>query len=143
MSTTPTPSVIAETLQQLAAAGADADPQAFDRLLADDVTWTLMGHDVAYARTYTGKAEVYGEYMGKLQARIDHSRSTTANVDVMADDTRGMVAVHNADDLVLVDGSEVSVDVLLLMHISDGKIVSVKEFMDLRPVVAAFGPSLA
>lgn len=143
MTTTRTASDIADTLQQLAQAGTEADPQAFDQLLADDVTWQLMGRDLAYARSYIGKADVYGEYMGRLQVRIDHARSKTANIDVMADDSRGMVAVHNADDLVLTDGSQVSVDVLLLMHVADGKIVSVKEFMDLRPVVAAFGPSLS
>ncbi|WGY00387.1 nuclear transport factor 2 family protein [Nocardioides sp. QY071] len=134
---------IAELLLHLGSGAEEADPAAFDAVLADDITWELMGGEgLDYARTYRGKAEVYKEYMGKLQAKIDHARSTTSTVEVMADDARGMVAVRNHDDLALHDGGRLEVDVLLLMRVAEGKVVSIREFMDLRPVEAAFGTSL-
>ncbi|MEU9888898.1 nuclear transport factor 2 family protein [Sphaerisporangium sp. NPDC051011] len=143
MSTSRSASEIAQILRHLGDPGSDPDPQAFDELLADDIRWQLMGSGLEYARTYSGKAELYGEYMGKLQARLDHSRSRTSTVEVMADDGQGMVTVHNSDDLVLADGKALKVEVALLMKVTDGKVTEVREFMDLRPVEAAFGASLA
>jgi ketosteroid isomerase-like protein len=140
--TAPAPaSAVAAALQQLSDAGSDADPAEFDRLLADDVTWQLMGYGLDYTRTYHGKAEVYGQYLGKLQARLDHARTKTSTVSVLADDQRGAVAVHNSDQLFLLDGTELVVDVVLLMTVSEGRVQSVREFMDLRPVEAVFGSS--
>lgn len=143
MAQVPTANEIAEILLGLGSGTDEADPAVFDALLSDDLTWQLMGAPgLDYARLYRGKAEVYREYLGKLAARVEHADSKTATIEVMADDARGMVAVRNSDDLALVDGGRLAVDVLLLMHVSDGKIVSIREFMDLRPVEAAFGTSL-
>ena len=133
---------IADVLARASTGDADADPGAFGRLLADDVTWEVVGRGVPWARTYQGKAEVFGDYMGKLQQRLDPAGTRITNVDTFVDEEKGAIVFHNHDALSLVSGEKVEVDIILLMRVVDGRITHVREFMDLREVVAAFGPTL-
>jgi ketosteroid isomerase-like protein len=139
-----TPFTARDIADQLAAArdAAEPDPTLLDRLMADDVTWELKGDGLEYARVYRGKAEVYGQYLGRLQQHLDPAATTITTVDVFVDDAQGAIVTHNADALVLSDGRTVDVEVVMIMRVADGLIRSVVEFMDLRPVEAAFGPSL-
>jgi ketosteroid isomerase-like protein len=130
---------IADRLAEATAAG--GDQAAFDRLLADDLTWQLVGHGLDYARTYRGKAEVYGEYLGKLQPHIDHARSSISTQNTFVDEVQGAIVVVNHDALVLTNGAQVESDIVLVMRTAGGKIVSIQEFMDLRPLVENFGTS--
>ncbi len=121
---------------------AEPDPMLLDRLMAEDVTWELKGHGLDYARVYRGKAEVYGQYLGKLQQQLDPAKTVITPVDEYVDDVKGAIISHNSDALVLADGRTIDVDVIMVMRVADGLIRSVVEFMDLRPVEAAFGTSL-
>lgn len=140
---TPTVREIADVLARANGGGADADPGAFDRLLADDVTWEVVGRGVPWARTYHGKAEVYGEYIGKLQQRLDPSSTLITNVETFVDEEKGAVLFHNHDALALRSGERVDVDIILVMRVADGRIAQIREFMDLRELAEVFGPALA
>ena len=122
--------------------GSDADQSTFDRLISDDVTWELCGSGVEYARVYRGKAEVYGEFLGRLQRHVDAEKSVITTRDVFVDEEQRAIIVHNEDALVLTNGARVDNHVVMIMRVEAGQISSVLEVMDLRPVVAAFGPTL-
>jgi ketosteroid isomerase-like protein len=133
---------IADVIARANSGAPDADPGEFDRLLADDVTWQVVGRDLAWARTYHGKAEVYGEYMGPLQQRLDPAATTITNVDTFVDDVAGAIVFHNHDVLAFLSGESVEVDVILVMRVTDGLITHIREVMDLRQVAEVIGPAL-
>ncbi|WP_432825552.1 nuclear transport factor 2 family protein [Dactylosporangium sp. CA-092794] len=133
---------IADRFLAATSPGGDADPGLFDALLADDVTWELVGNGVEYARVYLGKAEVYGQYLGKLQQHLDSAKSEITTKDLFVDEAQGAIVAHNVDALALRDGGRINVEVVLIMRVRAGKIATITEVMDLRDVVGAFGASL-
>jgi len=111
-------------------------------LFSDDIVWAVKGQGLAYTREYKGKSDLLNEYMLKLQARLDNSVSQIRQVGVYVDDDQQMITTHNSENLVLKNGKTLSVEAAFLMSVRGGLIVHVAEFVDLRPIEAAFGSEL-
>ena len=117
------------------AAGARGDMDACFAMVADDVTWTNIGH-TKFSGTYAGKQalveQLLGPLFGQLKAGIaSEIERLTAEGDVVVAQTQGTAETH--------DGTSYNNTYCQVIRIRDGKIAEVKEYFDTALVDAVFG----
>ena len=116
-------------------AGARGDMDACFALLADDVTWTNIG-STKFSGTYAGKQalaeDLLGPLFGQLKAGISsHIEQLTAEGDTVVAQTSGTAET--------VDGVPYNNTYCQVIHIRDGQIARVMEYMDTALIDSVFG----
>ena len=116
-------------------AGARGDMDACFALLADDITWTNIG-STKFSGTYEGKQalaeDLLGPLFGQLKAGISsHIEHLTAEGDTVVAQTSGTAET--------VDGVPYNNTYCQVIHIRDGQIARVMEYMDTALIDSVFG----
>ena len=116
-------------------AGARGDMDACFALLADDITWTYIG-STKFSGTYEGKQalaeDLLGPLFGQLKAGISsHIEHLTAEGDTVVAQTSGTAET--------VDGVPYNNTYCQVIHIRDGQIARVMEYMDTALIDSVFG----
>jgi ketosteroid isomerase-like protein len=124
-----------QLVQELFDATARGEWRPFADALADDVRYTLLGHN-SWAGTYEGRQaairDLWGAIMKKLAApnRIRAHR-IVADGDVVVVEARG--------DATTVSGQRYANDYCLVFRLRDGKIVEATEYMDTELTTEVMG----
>jgi uncharacterized protein len=115
------------------------DHDALKKVLSPDLTWTVVGTTSPVAKTYIGWDGFLGELLGALGAAF---KPGTLNMQLMglhADEKTGVGVLHLQESATLQNGNAIDVEIVDVITVRDGKIVDVREVMDLAAVNAAFG----
>jgi hypothetical protein len=111
---------------------AAANSRPFVALLADDVTWRVMGQ-TQWSRTYRGKAEVLS-LLGQLRDRLaDRYRATAQRI--IADGP--YVVVQAQGHATTKAGAPYNNEYCFVYRLEDGAIKEVTEYMDTELVTSA------
>lgn len=112
---------------------------ALKKVLAPDVTWTVVGTTSPVAKTYEGWDGFLGELLGALGAAFKPGTLNMQLKGLHADEGTGVGILHLQESATLQNGNRIDVEIVDVITIRDGKIIDVREVMDLAAVNAAFG----
>lgn len=101
--------------------------------LADDVTWTFFGSHVL-AGTLHGKQEI-SDKLTPLFARGEDFQFRILNLWAEGD----IVIVEGKGDMKLFAGGKYDNDYCIVLKVKDGKVASIREYLDTELVTRAFG----
>ncbi len=108
-------------------------------VMAEDVTWTVVGKTCPIARTYEGWDGFFGELLAALGAAVKPGTLDMQVMGLYADEEAGVGFLHIAETADLNSGGHLDVEIVDVFTVRDGKIVAVREIMDLAAVNSAFG----
>ena len=115
---------------------AAANSRPFVELLADDVTWRVMGQ-TPWSRTYRGKAEVLS-LLGQLRERLaDRYRATAQRIIAEGP----YVVVQAQGQATTKAGAPYNNEYCFVYRLEEGTIKEVTEYMDTELVTSALAPS--
>jgi len=122
-----------QLIQQMFEAMSAGNSRPFVELLADDVTWTVMGR-TRWSGTYRGKNVVLNDLLGQLRVRLaDRYRASAQRViaegAIVVAEVRG-IATTTA-------GVPYNNEYCFIYRMEDGKIREVTEYLDTELVTAA------
>lgn len=115
------------------------DHEALKNVLSPDLTWTVVGSTSPVAKTYTGWDGFLGELLGALGAAFKPGTLNMQLKGIHADEETGVGILHLRESATLQNGNTIDVEIVDVITVRDGKIVDVREVMDLAAVNAAFG----
>jgi uncharacterized protein (TIGR02246 family) len=122
-------------IQQMFDALANADSRPFVALMADDVTWTVMGQ-TRWSGTYRGKAAVLNDLLGVLRTRLaDRYRATAQRVIAEGP----YVVVQARGQSTTVAGTAYNNEYCFIYRLEDGKIKEVTEYLDTELLTSVLG----
>ena len=104
-------------------------------LLADDVSWTVMGR-TKWSGTYRGKAAVLKDLLGQLTARLEGRYRASAH-RILADGD--YVVAEARAQAVTKRGAPYDQEYCFVFRFEDGRIHEVSEYMDTELVTSALG----
>ena len=114
---------------------ARGNSRPFVDLLADDVTWKVMGR-TPWSGTYRGKATVLNDLLGQLRARLaDRYRASAERI--IADGP--YVVVEARGQATTVAGAPYNNEYCFIYRLEDGRIREVTEYLDTELVTTALG----
>lgn len=108
------------------AAGERGDMEACFALLADDISWTNIG-STAFSGCYTGRQSLIEELIGPLFAQLKNGISSTIE-NLVAEGE--VVVAQSSGKAETVDGVPCNNSYCQVMRIRDGRICSVKGYID-------------
>ncbi|MDQ7805647.1 nuclear transport factor 2 family protein [Amycolatopsis sp. A133] len=106
--------------------------------LADDVTWTVSGHN-SWSGRFHGKDAVRRDLLGPLGEQFDGAYTSTASRFVAEDD---VVVVETQGSVATKAGGRYDNQYCFVFRVEDGRIREITEYMDTQLVVEAL-PELA
>lgn len=112
---------------------------ALKEVLAPDMTWTVVGTTSPVAKTYEGWDGFFGELLGALGAAFKPGTLNMQLKGLHADESSGVGILHLQESATLHNGNRMDIEIVDVITVRDGKIVDVREVMDLAAVNAAFG----
>lgn len=115
------------------------DHEALKRIVAEDVTWTVVGKTSPIAKTYQGWDGFFGELLGGLASAFKPGSLTMQVRGLYADEDKGVGFLHLDESATLQNGNTVNLEIVDVITVRDGKIVDVREIMDMAAVNKAFG----
>lgn len=115
------------------------DHAALKEVMAQDVTWTVVGGTCPIAKTYEGWDGFFGELLGGLGAAFKPGTLKMQLKGLYADEEQGTGFLHLEETATLQNGNEIALEIVDVITVRDGKIVAVREVMDLAAVNNAFG----
>jgi ketosteroid isomerase-like protein len=122
-------------IQQMFASLANADSRPFVALMADDVTWTVMGQ-TRWSGTYRGKTAVLNDLLGVLRTRLAERYRATAQ-RIIAEGP--YVVVQARGQATTIAGTPYNNEYCFIYRLEDGKIKEVTEYLDTELVTSALG----
>jgi hypothetical protein len=102
--------------------------------LADDATWTFFGSHV-FAGTLHGKQEIIDKLLTPMLARGEDFAFRILNLWADGD----TVIVEGKGDMKLFAGGRYDNDYCIVVKVKDGKVASIREYLDTELVTRAFG----
>ena len=112
---------------------AKGDSRPFVGLLADDVTWRVMGQ-MKWSGTYRGKAKVLNDLLGQLRARLaDRYRATAERIIAEGP----YVVVQARGQTTTKAAVPYNNEYCFVYRLEDGTIKEVTEYMDTELVTSA------
>lgn len=123
--------VIQRTFEALAA----GDSRPLIDLLADDVTWKVMGR-TPWSRTYRGKESVLNDLLRQLGARLSGRYKATADRIITEGEYVVVQATGNATTKA---GVPYNNEYCFIYRFEDGSIREVTEYLDTELVTSALG----
>lgn len=125
-----------ELIQHAFAEMAAANSRPFVALLADDVTWRVMGQ-TPFSRSYVGKAEVLS-LLGQLRERLADRYRATAQLVI----AEGPYVVAQVQGQAMTKaGVPYNNEYCFVYRFEDGAIKEVTEYLDTELVTAALSSS--
>jgi len=115
------------------------DHAALKEVMSPDVTWTVVGGTCPIAKTYEGWDGFFGELLGGLGAAFKPGTLKMQLKGLYADEEQGTGILHLEETATLQNGNEIALEIVDVISVRDGKIVAVREVMDLAAVNNAFG----
>ena len=115
------------------------DHDALKRIVSSDIAWTVVGKTCPIAKTYRGWDGFFGELLGGLASAFKPGTLDMRLKGIHVDETTGTGILHLEETATLQNGNVIDVEIVDLITVRDGKIVDVREVMDLAAVNAAFG----
>jgi len=115
------------------------DHDALKEVLSPDLTWTVVGNTSPVAKTYEGWDGFFGELLGALGAAFKPGTLNMQLKGLHADEETGVGIQHLQESADLQNGNSMDIEIVDVITERDGKIVDVREVMDLAAVNAAFG----
>lgn len=115
------------------------DQAALRRILAEDMTWTVVGTTSPVARTYVGVEGFLGELLGALGAAFKPGTLNMQLKGIYADEAADTGFLHIQESATLQNGNTIDIEIIDVFTVKKGKITAVREIMDLAAVNAAFG----
>lgn len=117
--------------------------EALKQVLAPDVTWTVVGRNCPIAKTYHGWDGFLGELLGSLATGFKPGTLKMELLGIYADEPQGTGVLHLLESAIAAPtGYEVQLEIADIIKIRDGKIVEVREILDLVEPMRAFGLKL-
>ncbi len=123
--------VIQRTFEALAA----GDSRPLLDLLADDVTWRVMGR-TPWSRTYRGKESVLNDLLRHLGARLSGRYKATADRIIAEGE---YVVVQATGNAITKAGVPYNNEYCFIYRFEDGSIREVTEYLDTELVTSALG----
>jgi ketosteroid isomerase-like protein len=122
-----------QRIERMFDALSNADSRPFVELMADDISWTVMGR-TRWSGTYRGKSAVLTELLGVLRARLaDRYRATAQRIiaegPFVVVEARGVATTK--------DGRPYNNEYCFIYRMEDGKIREVTEYLDTELVTSA------
>ena len=116
------------------------DHEALKQVIAKDIKWTVVGRSCPIAKTYEGWEGFLGELLGGLaQAFVPGTLDMTLR-GLYVDEAQGVGVLHLFETATAAPtGFVVESEIVDIITVRDGKIVSVREIMDLAEPIQAFG----
>lgn len=116
------------------------DHEALKQVLARDFTWTVVGRSCPIARTYQGWDGFLGELLGGLAAGFKPGSLKMEKRGLYVDEDQGVGVLHLFESATAVPtGFQLELEIADIITVRDGRIVEVREILDLAEAVQAFG----
>lgn len=115
------------------------DHDALKRIVSPEITWTVVGKTCPIAKTYHGWDGFFGELLGGLASAFKPGTLDMRLKGIHADEATGVGILHLEESATLQNGNVIDIEIVDIITVRDGKIVDVREVMDLAAVNAAFG----
>lgn len=126
----------AEVARRFWEARSVGDSHATREVLADDVSWRVMGRGHPVARTFHGPDGFLDELGPLLGSAFVPGTRTLEITNLIEDGDQVVTELH--ETIEAKNGHDLVVDIVTVMRIADGRIVTCREYMDLAEVHAAF-----
>jgi ketosteroid isomerase-like protein len=122
-----------QTIERMFEQLAGGNSRPFVELMADDITWTVMGR-TRWSGTYRGKPAILNDLLGVLRARLaDRYRATAQRIiaegPFVVVEARGIATTK--------DGTPYNNEYCFIYRMEDGRIREVTEYLDTELVTAA------
>lgn len=130
---------VRDTINRFWTAHAAGNHDGLRQVLAEDFTWTVVGRTSPVAKTYHGWDGFFGELLGGLATAF---KPGTLNMELLgsyADEGQGVGILHLFETVTLRNGNSVEQEIVDIFKLRDGRIVEVREIMDLAEVNRGFG----
>ncbi|MEU7785076.1 nuclear transport factor 2 family protein [Amycolatopsis sp. NPDC049159] len=127
-----------ELLRTAFAAWATGDIRPLVAAMADDVTWTVGGHN-SWSGSFAGKDSVRRDLLGPLGEQFDGVYTSTASRFVAEDD---VVVVETRGSVATKTGRRYDNQYCFVFRLEGGRIREITEYMDTQ-LVAEVLPELA
>lgn len=127
-----------ETVERFWQAFSTGDAAGMTAVLHPDVTWTVVGRHAPVAREYVGRDAFFGELLAGLAQAFDMSTLRMERIGLYADEDEGTGVLHLRETATSVTGNAFDNEIIDVMTVRDGRIVAVREVMDLAEVNQAF-----
>jgi ketosteroid isomerase-like protein len=122
-----------QLIQQIFDQFSAGDSRPFVERLADDVTWTVMGH-TRWSKTYRGKEAVLNDLLGQLSLQLaDRYRSTAERIIAEGE----FVVVQARGQATTKAGVPYNNEYCFIIRLSGGWIKEVTEYLDTELVTSA------
>ncbi len=115
------------------------DHEALKKILSPEVKWHVAGNSNPIARTYEGHDGFLGELLGGLAAALRPGTLSMTLRGIYADEDKGVGVLHIDETGTLLNGNRFATEIVDVFTVRDGRIVDVREVMDMVPVNRAFG----
>lgn len=116
------------------------DQEGLKKVLDRDFTWTVVGRTCPVAKTYRGWDGFLGELLGGLAQAFEPGSLSMTRLGSYVDEAQGVGILHLFETATARTGIGVEHEIVDVIKVRDGKIVEVREIMDLAEVINAFGP---
>lgn len=116
------------------------DHEALKQVLDKDFTWTVVGRSCPIAKTYRGWDGFLGELLGGLASGFKPGSLKMELRGIYTDEQQGVGVLHLFESATAVPtGFEMQLEIADIIKVRDGKIVEVREILDLTEAIQAFG----
>ncbi|WP_103338699.1 nuclear transport factor 2 family protein [Amycolatopsis sp. CA-126428] len=116
-------------------AWATGDIRPLIAAMADDVTWTVSGHN-SWSGRFSGKDSVRRDLLGPLGAQFDGTYTSTASRFVAEDD---VVVVETQGSVATKAGGRYDNKYCFVFRVEDGRIREITEYMDTQLIAEVLG----
>ncbi|QRI63884.1 nuclear transport factor 2 family protein [Shinella sp. PSBB067] len=130
---------VKDAIEGFWAAHKAGDHEALKKVLDQDFTWTVVGRTCPIAKTYHGWDGFLGELLGGLATAFRPGSLNMKLLGSYADEAQGVGILHLFETATTQGGVDVEHEIVDIFQVRDGKIVEVREIMDLAEVNNAFG----
>ncbi|KAA0973175.1 hypothetical protein FQ154_19435 [Paeniglutamicibacter gangotriensis] len=121
------------------AAHSTGERERLKTFISPDIEWTVVGRTVPLAKTYTGWQGFFDELLAALDASFKPGSVVMKRSASYVDEEAGVGVIELFESAVTNDGKKFENNIVDVLHVKNGLIVSAREYMDLAEVKDAFG----
>ena len=116
------------------------DIEALKQVLDKDLTWTVVGRSCPIAKTYHGWDGFLGELLGGLATGFKAGTLKMELRGIYTDEQQGVGVLHLYESATSIPTNfDMQLEIADIIKVRDGKIVEVREILDLTEAIRAFG----
>ncbi|NIJ58907.1 ketosteroid isomerase-like protein [Pseudochelatococcus lubricantis] len=130
---------VRETVEAFWKGHSAGDRAALKQIVSEDLIWTVVGGTSPIAKTYRGWDGFFGELLDGLAQAFWPGTLDMQLKGLYADEEKGVGILQLEESATLRNGNTVKLEIVDVMTVRGGKVVEVREVMDLAAVNKAFG----